>query len=343
MRLGVVGLVHDHVWGLLKEFGDIEGVDIAAASDRNGQLLKKAKEGFKIPEVYDDYAEMLRSERLDAILLCTENSKHADVVESAAERGLHVMMEKPMSANLAQAERIVKASDRHGTKVMVNYPTTWSPGVQMAHRIVREGAIGEVHHVRFRAAHAGPKEIGCTDYFYNWLYDGELNGAGAFMDYCCYGVNIALWFLGRPRSVVAVTGTFARKYLTVDDNAVVLMEYGDALGVAEASWSQVGKYPIHGPTLNGLYGSLLVDEDGKVFLTKVKAKGDFRDTATEVIDPPPPPDGLRNGPDYFTRCVLDDKLIGPPIDAKFNRDVQEVLEAGLASSREGRRIPLPIH
>ncbi len=341
IRLGIVGLVHDHVWGLLKEFSDLEEVEIIAAADRNKPLLQKVGDLFNL-STYEDYETMFTKEKLDAVLVCTENSKHADVVESASERGLHVMMEKPMSADFAQAKRIVSASEKHDTKVMVNYPTTWSPGVQLAHRMVKNGDIGRVHHIRFRAAHSGPKEIGCSEYFYSWLYDRELNGAGAFMDYCCYGVNLALWFLGMPRSVVAIFGTLARHYLTVDDNAILLMEYADAFGVAEASWSQVGKYPIHGPILNGLHGTIVVEEDGKVRFARVREEGNFRNVAEEVIDPPQLPLGLRNGPEYFVRCILDDKPLEPPVDAKFNLAVQEVLEAGLTSAKEGRRIALPI-
>jgi predicted dehydrogenase len=342
IRLGVVGLVHDHVWGLLNEFKELKEAEIVAAADKNKPLLQKAKDLFGLSSTYEDYIAMFSREKLDAVLVCTENSRHADVVEAASESGLHVIMEKPMSADFTQAKRIVSASEKYGTKVMVNYPTTWSPGVQLVYKMMRGGDIGELHHMRFRAAHSGPKEIGCSEYFYNWLYDSELNGAGAFMDYCCYGVNLALWFLGKPRSVTATAGTLARRYLTVDDNAILLMEYAGALGVAEASWSQVGRYPIHGPILNGLHGTLLVEEDGKVRFVKVKERGNYRDLVEEMIDPPPLPIGLRNGPEYFIKCILEDNHLEPPVDAKFNVDVQEVLEAGLRSAKEGRRVFLPI-
>jgi predicted dehydrogenase len=341
IRLGIAGLVHDHVWGLLTEFSELEEIKIVAAADSNKFLLQKARDLFNL-STYEDCEMMFAKEKLDAVLVCTENSRHADLVESASERGLHVIMEKPMSANFAQARRIVSASEKYGTKVMVNYPTTWSPGIQLAYKMVKKGEIGKVHHIRFRAAHSGPKEIGCSEYFYSWLYNRELNGAGAFMDYCCYGVNLALWFLGKPKSVVATFGTLARPYLTVDDNAILLMEYTDAFGVAEASWSQVGRYPIHGPTLNGLHGTIVVEEDGKVRFVRVREEGDFRNVVEEVIDPPQLPLGLRNGPEYFASCILENKPLEPPVDARFNLMVQEVLEAGLISAKEGRRIFLPI-
>ncbi|MEM3590495.1 MAG: Gfo/Idh/MocA family oxidoreductase [Candidatus Bathyarchaeia archaeon] len=342
-KLGIAGLVHDHVWGLLNQFKDTGKVEIEAAADLNPPLLERAKELFGVNKIYTDFSRMLKESDLDLILLCTENSRHADVVEAAAEKGVHVIMEKPMSANLEQAERIVRAAEKHGIKVMVNYPTTWSPAIQQAYKMVKEGRIGEIFHIRFRGAHAGPKEIGCSPYFYTWLYNKELDGAGALMDYCCYGVNLSLWFLGRmPQSVVGVMGTLARTYLEVDDNAVIIMDYKNAFGIAEACWSQVGSYPIHGPIINGVDGSLVVEEDGKLHFYSVKVKGNYRDISHEVIEPPQPPKGLRNGPEYFLECIEKDIKIGEPLNVEFNRNVQEVLEAGLRSALEGRRIYLPL-
>jgi len=341
-KLGIVGLVHDHVWGLLRQFKDIEKVEIRAAADPNSPLLEKVKTHFGVDGLYTDYMEMLKKEDPDMILLCTENSRHAEVVEAAAERGVHVMMEKPMSATLKQAERIVRAAEKHKVKVMVNYLTTWRPAVQQALKMVREGEIGRVFHIRFRGAHAGPKEVGCSPYFYNWLYDKELNGAGALIDFCSYGVNLSRWFLQRmPRSVLGFMGTLARTYLEVDDNAMILMEYGDALGVAEACWSQVGPHPVHGPIINGEDGSLVVGEGGrKLHFFAVKEEGNYRDIKSEVIEPPEPPKGWRSGPEYFVGHIEKDREIGEPLDVRFNRDVQEVLEAGLRSALEGKRISL---
>lgn len=342
-KLAVAGLVHDHVWGLLKQFSALENVGIVAAADPNPPLVKGVIERFGVRKTYTSFLDMLEKEELDAVLACTENSRHVDVVEAAAERGVHVIMEKPMSANLEQAERIVKAAEKHGIKVMVNYPTTWSPAVQHAYRLVKEGRIGKVFHVRFRGAHAGPKEVGCSPYFYKWLYDKDLNGAGALLDYCCYGVNIAEWFLGRkPKSVVAVTGILARTYLTVEDNAMIIMEFRDAIGLAEACWSQVGQHPIHGPIINGVDGSLVVDEDHNLHLYAVKEKGNYRDIREELLKVPPPSEGWRNGPEYFVGRIRKDEDIENPLDVRFNRNVQEVLEAGLRSSAKGKRVSLPL-
>lgn len=316
---------------------------ISAAADPNKPLLERVSNLYAVRNIYYSYAEMFKREELDIALVCNENARHADVVELAAERGVHVIMEKPMSANLSQADRILRASRRHGVKVMVNYPTTWNPAIQHSLQLVKEGRIGRIFHIRFRGAHAGPKEVGCSPYFYEWLYNKELNGAGALMDYCCYGVNIALWFLEkRPLRVFATAKNLVRKYIPVEDNAILVMEFDDAIGMAEACWSQVGPYPIHGPIINGSEGTIVVTEEGQLQVHQVRGLGGFKDLLSDVLTPPPPPKGRRNGPEYLVEKILNDGEIEAPLSAKFNRDVQEVLEAGLQSIERGTTINLPL-
>jgi len=87
-----------------------------------------------------------KKERIEAVIVYTENSRAADVTEAAAERGLHVMVEKPIAANLEQAQQMYRAAERSGIRLRVNYPTTWNPVIRYA---------GEM-------AQDGPKQKGCT-------------------------------------------------------------------------------------------------------------------------------------------------------------------------------------
>jgi predicted dehydrogenase len=343
LKLGVVGLVHDHVWGLLQQFREISVVEIKAVADPNQELIDRVIDMFGIKEKYHNYGEMLAKAELDAILLCNENARHADVVEIAAEKGIHVMMEKPMAATLAQADRILRAENNYGIKVMVNYPTAWNPAIRHAHKLVNEGKIGNIFHIRYRGAHAGPKEVGCSPYFYDWLYNIELNGGGALMDYCCYGVNLSLWFLNkRPSRVMAYAANLARKYIDVEDNAVVLMDFVDAVGIAEGCWSQIGPYPDSGPVINGSEGSIMITGDKKIHLFTLKRKNDYKDINYTIIDPDPLPLGMRTGPEYLVNKILNDEKIDPPLNAKFNRDVQEVLEAAIRATRKSSYVSLPL-
>jgi len=333
LKIGVIGLVHDHVWNILDQFKTVENAEVSCAADVNDPLLAKVR-ALGVKNTYKSYEELLAKEEIDAVIVYTENSRHADVTEAAAERGLDVMVEKPMAANLKQAQRMFRVSEKFGVKLMVNYPTAWSPTMRHAYKMAQEGLIGRLYQVRYRAAHEGPKEIGCSRYFYDWLYDEKLNGAGAFMDYCCYGANMCRWILGVPEKALALGGKYVREYLTVEDNAVLLMGYKKAMGIAEASWSQIGEGipPRYTLVLNGSEGVIAAGKELKIYTSEKKR--------WERIEPPPLEEGNRNGPEHFVTCLLKDKPFDDLVSSLYNRDTQCILEAGLISMHEDRAVYL---
>lgn len=331
-RVGVAGLIHDHVWGMLRWWKELEGAELVAVADVNGPLLEKARGEFGVSAAYASYEEMFDRERLNIVNVALDNASTADAVEAAAARGVHVISEKPMAATLEQADRMVEACARGKVELMINWPTAWSPPIQTLDRLVRDGAVGEVHKVRYLAAHQGPKEIGCSPYFYNWLYDERLNGAGALMDYCCYGSNLAAHWLGRPASVVGMTGTLVKQDFPVDDNAMILMKYPRAFGVAEASWTQQAPDGSANPSVYGASGTLSV-VGGNVRLARLGQE-------PEWIEPDPPSPGKRNGAEYLVSCLRSGTPVEGMCSAATSRTAQEILQRGVDSARSGREITL---
>jgi len=332
VRVGIIGLVHDHIWKILSEFREIEDAEITCASDVNLPLLVKVKE-FGVKNTYQSYQKLLSEEKLDAVLVYTENSHHVNVTELAAEKGLHVMVEKPMAANLDQAERMLNTSKKNGINLMINYPTAWYPTFMEAYKLASQQSLGHVFQVRYRAAHEGPKEIGCSPYFYEWLYDKELNGAGALMDYCCYGANLCRWILGLPEKVFTLGGTYVRDYLKVEDNALLLMAYKKAAGIAEASWSQIGEGVPPRYTL-------IINTNEAVIVAGKKLKIYTAEKQWETLKPSLLKKGEQNAPEHFITCIQEDKPLREIVSPQFNLEVQAILEAGVVSMQEDRAISL---
>ncbi|HEU4754311.1 MAG TPA: Gfo/Idh/MocA family oxidoreductase [Armatimonadota bacterium] len=331
-RVGVAGLIHDHVWGMLRWWNELEGAELVAAADVNPELREKVRSEYGVPAVYASYQEMLDREKLDIVTVAVDNAGTVDVVEAAAAHGVHVLSEKPMAATLEQADRMVEACRRARVELMINWPTAWNPAIQTVDRLVRDGAVGAVHKVKYLAAHQGPKEIGCTPYFYNWLYDAQLNGAGALMDYCCYGADMAAHWIGRPASVVGIMGTLVKEDFPVDDNAIILMKYPHAFGVAEASWTQQAPDGGANPAVYGSEGTLSV-VGGRIRLGRLNRDPEWMDA-----DIPAP--GRRNGAEYLVSCLRSGAPVEGMCSAQTSRTAQEILQAGLDSARQGREIPL---
>jgi predicted dehydrogenase len=334
LKIGVLGLTHDHIWGNLRDLERSERGTLVAAADPNTPLLERIAGQYDC-RTYASYETMLDGESLDAVYVYGDNASGAGLVEMAAQRGLHAMVEKPMAATLAQAERMIRASANAEVVLMVNWPFDWYASLQHALKLAQDGAIGELYQVRYRAAHAGPKELGCTPYFYNWLYDREKNGAGALMDYCCYGAVLCRYLLGQPLQVTGVAGRLQKSYVDVDDNAVLLLGYHHAIGIAEASWTQVGNLTSYTPVFYGSEGTIVVPSDGVQVATADQPEGEF-------VDVPQPPEERRMATDYFLSRITSGEPVEGLANADISRDAQEILEAGLISARTGAQVSLPL-
>ena len=338
LRIGALGLTHDHVWRSLADLRASPLGDLVAAADPNPPLLERVRSDYDCRAVFESYEEMLGRTELDAVYVYADNATSVDLVEMAAEEGLHVMVEKPMADSLVGADLMVAAARTAGVQLMVNWPFAWRPELRHALGMVSAGEIGRVTGLRYRAAHCGPKELGCSPYFYNWLYDAELNGAGALMDYCSYGAALARYVLGQPSRVTGIVGRLAKDYITVDDNAVILMQWPRAMAIAEASWTQIGHLTSYVTAIYGTEGTVVVEPPphARVLLATRE-----HDQGIEVNVPELPPE-LGSATGYF----LNQLTRGAPIEglcsAEVGRDAQEILEAGLVAATTGSTVSLPL-
>ena len=326
-RVGVIGLTHDHVWWNIPPFLRASRTEITAVHDTHGALLKKAKKLVPGARVYRNAHKLLAEAGIDIALVCMSNADKIPVIAEALGAGIHVVTEKPMAADLPGADRILAASRRSGSTLLVNWPPLWSPDLRHIVKLIEKGAIGELYTLRWRCAHQGPKELGCSPYFYRWLYDAKRNGGGALIDYCSYGACLCRWLLGRPSSVTGVAGTLAREYLSVEDNAVLLLRYPKAFGILEASWSQIGEYP-NGIVASGTEGTIVPRGRDVVLYDARRPRG-------RVLRSPALP-ANRADLARYTIGVIEERLpLEGMADPKIARDAQEILGAGRQAVRQG--------
>ena len=338
--IGILGLTHDHVWthiGELRERGDSRIV----IAEPNQSLLDKARDEYAIHDIFPDYAEMLEQATPDAVLIFTDNTGTASLVELAASHGMPIMTEKPMADSLVNAERMLHAAERAGVPLMVNWPTWWNPSIRHLVTLAQNGEVGEIVRFSFRGGHGGPRELGCSDEFCDWLFDPERNGGGAYIDYCGYGASLARLLLGLPSHAHAFIDRLVKTTIPVDDNAVLTLLYPTAFAVIEATWTAAGPIPGAGPTVAGTHGSLVVNGPTDAYPRALRHTSP-RNPDGRVIEPPTLPYGDRNATEYFLACLRDNRTIDGQVSAVISRDAQEILEAGLRSSRSATTVSLPI-
>jgi predicted dehydrogenase len=183
---------------------------------------------------------MIEKTRPQAVLVYTPISEHRHAIEIAAQYGVSVMVEKPLTISLEDALAIRRTAQHYKIHVLVNYETTWYSSNKAAYDELRSGSLGDVRRVVVHDGHQGPKEIGVPPEFLNWLTDPAQNGAGALYDFGCYGVDLMTWLMHgeTPLTVTAVANHDKPEiYPHVDDDATIVLQYPHAQAVIQASWN----------------------------------------------------------------------------------------------------------
>ena len=243
LRLAIAGLVHGHVSSFLRAAQGRSDVEIVGVFDPDAALLKKYAAQHKLGDsvLFTDLASMLDRAKPEAVASFTNTSDHPAIVEAAASRRVHVMMEKPLAVSNADAQRIRRAAEKGNIQVLVNYETTWYPSHGAMWTLIKERrAAGEIRKMVAMDGHSGPKAINVQPEFLDWLSDPARNGGGALFDFGCYGANLMTWMMDnqRPVAVTAITQQFQPAvYPRVDDEATILVEYPAAQGIIQASWN----------------------------------------------------------------------------------------------------------
>lgn len=339
IRFAVVGLDHDHVWGRMKSIVGNPDVELVAIADPHPELVEKAK--TRVPagvRFFSDYTEMLDHVKPNAVLVTTANDLHLPILRACATRHIHYFTEKPLAQNGTDAREMARVANAAGIKLMVNYQDIWSPGTQEAVRRIRAGELGPVQKIIVEFGHQGPKEIGTSKEFISWLYDPRRNGAGALMDFGCYGADWALWIKGRPQRVFAYSLKLkTAQHNQVEDDAVIVLEYPDATAILMPSWDWPygkGQAEFYGPK-----GSYLVIEDGLLFQPAGKRAGVDNPDGSPITTPSLPPEKV-DGIAYFIDCIRNNKPVEGPVSAELNVGVNEIIDAALESIRTGRAVNL---
>lgn len=241
VRVAVAGLSHGHV-GWIFNRKDKTDIQLVGIWETNPDLVKQFTERYKLdPKLfYADLNKMLDEVKPEAVSAFGAINEHVVVVRACAPRKINVMVEKPLATTFADAKEIQKLATQHGVHVLTNYETSWYASNQHVNQLIQDGKLGEIRKVMVNDGHQGPKEIGVSKEFFAILTDPVKNGAGALVDFGCYGANLMTWLMKgeRPISVTAVTHQNKPDiYKNVDDEASIILQYPKAQCIIQGSWN----------------------------------------------------------------------------------------------------------
>ena len=341
IRLGVAGLVHGHVgWILSREAkGDVVMVGIVETNRDLAQRLSD-EHGFSMKIVYNTMEEMIAAVHPEAVAAFGNIYDHLAVVEVCAPKGIHIMVEKPMAVSLEHAKKMEALAKKHNIQLLTNYETSWYPTNLKAYELLNEGKIGGLRKVIIRDGHKGPKKIGVSKEFLEWLTDPVLNGGGAITDFGCYGANLMTWLQGgqRPNSVTAVTQQLqAENNPKVDDDATIILTYDSAMAILEPSWNwPIGRKDME---VYGEKGVIYVDNRNHMRVRMSDGYDGFSEEAFELEERKAPYDDPFA---LFAAVINGEMTLGPfdPYSLENNMISMEILDAAVKSAKSHRTIQL---
>jgi predicted dehydrogenase len=254
------------------------GADVVALCDANGEQLAKRQTGWDVETGFTDYRDLLADPTIDAVSICTPNSSHHPITLAAAAAGKHVLCEKPVSLDLAQAQEMIDACASAKVIYQVGHHLRSWASAAKAKELIDAGAIGDIAHIRLRQTHdwggGGPRGVFASK---------AHSGGGTLLDNGCHLFDLSRYFGGDVSSVYARIAT--RKFdIEVEDTGMASLEFASgAIGSVETGWTAVGF--DEGFWIVGTEGSLSSDNHtgANVLIQRYRLPGTAAATAHTVV------------------------------------------------------------
>ncbi|MBW3623482.1 MAG: Gfo/Idh/MocA family oxidoreductase [Armatimonadetes bacterium] len=310
---------------------------------RKESRLKTLQERWDVPRFTHDYLDMLSDPDLDAVIVATPHPQHVQPGIDAIRAGKHLLMQKPLCGDMAEADAFVEAAEK--TEKVVYCLPHFSSEVYKARQMVRDGAIGKPSGANCRTSHGGPEVyyaevkdgFGETDEDL-WFFDANRASVGALFDMGVYAVANLVAVLGTVRRVMGRVLTIDKPTL-LEDTATLILEFENgALGTAETSWcdpARTWEYRIHGTA-----GKLTIPGREGASMSLWTPQSYTREDMPPKIEPVDAKGAGVGGPHEHWLDLIRRGGQPPLSHAKAARHVTEILLAGLESSRTGQTVEL---
>jgi predicted dehydrogenase len=309
----------------------LAGVEVAAICDSDLGKAQALAARFEVQETYDDIEELLRYVRADAVVICTPNHLHEAHIIAALGAGLHVLCERPLALTVDGIERVLKASDKAGRRVMVGMNHRFRSDVQAVRGFLAGGDIGVIQAIR-----GGWYTFQPSRQMLGWRLRRAEAGGGAFLDLGLPVLDLGLWVAGWPAPRRVAAHLPGRAADGVEDLAAALIvcENGMAISI-DVSWRHMGDGERFWFDVAGTKGSAAInplrvfkDQHGSaVDLTPTGATG--RETQFTQ--------SYRAEWTYYLAVIRGDVNAPPPRDQLA---LQRVVDAVYRSADEGRDVLL---
>ena len=322
------------------------GLDIVALCDIDETKMDDTIENFNLPKnikKYIDYKEMIQSEDLELVAICTESGKHGKIALDCIDAGVNLIIEKPIALSLEEADEIIARSEEKNVKVCACHQNRFNKSVQKIREAMEHGRFGRLlygtAHIRWNRG---------EDYYTqaSWRGTWEQDG-GALMSQCIHNIDLLRWMMGGEiTEVVGMTDNLTHDFIEAEDLGMALVKFSNgSYGIIEGT---TNIYPRNLEETLYIFGEEgTVKAGGKsVNIIENWEFADKLDDPEEVKEKyhenPPTVYGFGHNPLYadVIDSIKNDRQ--PYVTAKDGRNALELVLAIYKSAAEGKNVKLPL-
>ena len=251
MNIGIMSAAHVHADAYVGCLRSIPGVHIAGIADHDHERGAAFARQYGL-DYFASY-EALLGQKLDGVIITSENAFHRELALKAAERSVHILCEKPLATKVRDAEDIVRAAIEAGVLLMTVFPMRFSVPVRTVREELLAGRLGTP--LCFNASNQGQLPPGDRA----WFTDPVLAGGGAIADHVVHLADIMRWYLGTEVVEVyaAANRIFHADEVQVETGGMVSVRFENGVfATIDCSWSRPASWPSWG----GLSFDLITDK-----------------------------------------------------------------------------------
>lgn len=321
-------------------------LEIVAICDIDERKMNQMAEDFNLPssvKKYQDYKKMIADEDINLLAICTESGKHAAIALDCINKGINLIIEKPIALSLEDADQIIHLAREKNVKVCACHQNRFNKSIQKIREAVEEGRFGKLlhgtAHIRWNRG---------KDYYTQapWRGTWEQDG-GALMNQCIHNIDLLRWMMGNDiDEVVGMTSNLMHDFIEAEDLGMALVKFKNgSYGIIEGT---TNIYPKNLEETLYLFGETgTIKAGGKsVNLIEEWEFADRADNKNEVIakyhENPPSVYGFGHKPLYADVINAITNDIDPYVTAEDGRRALELVLAIYKSAADGRAVKLPL-
>ena len=244
VKIGIMSFAHMHAHSYTAYLMGMDSVKVIGLADDDKKRGRAMSKEFKI-KAFDNCKKLLK-EDIEAVVICSENSKHAELAIMAAEAKKHILCEKPISTNIKDAQKMIEACKKNGVKLMLAFPCRYLTSVTRARRIIENGEIGRI--LAIKGTNHGSFPGG-------WFTEAKKSGGGAIMDHTVHVVDLMRWILNKEVKRVYAEIDKSIHNKKIDDCGTLAFEFhGGVIATLDPSWSRPKSYMTWGDVTLDIIG-----------------------------------------------------------------------------------------